>query len=301
MEYLEERALVVRDRRGGVDRDEPARWESVVASRTGSIVTVSRTCTTTSSSAHGPPDVGHVLDARALYAHARAADALYRASLRHELAERTPWSAWRSFEGVERVVGLDEGYRALWAGHHARSRREADVESRRDAPVVGARPRAIRALGNGARRPRGREVLDEHRFAGAFEGRLDVSRVATSSRRGRTRRRFGQDPRALTRSGRRALSRARARSRRVHEPAIPVREARMIPPCANAGRARSSAISWRVARAIASTVSLARAVARGKGGISGPCTRASARPTSGGSARRVRGRSRLDPGRARSV
>jgi len=51
----------------------------------------------------------NVLDSRALYAHAHAADALYRTSLRHELEVRTPWSAWRSFEGVERVVGLDEG------------------------------------------------------------------------------------------------------------------------------------------------------------------------------------------------
>jgi hypothetical protein len=116
MDYLEDRALVVRDRRNGHDREESATWESVVAFTHG----VNR---------HGEPHLhdhvlvgaqpeGHsnVLDSRALFAHALAADALYRASLRHELASRTRWTAWRSFEGIERVDGLDEGYRALWWG-----------------------------------------------------------------------------------------------------------------------------------------------------------------------------------------
>jgi len=98
IDYLEEHALVVRDRRGGEDRDQAGRWTGIVGFTHG----VNR---------HGEPHLHDhvlvgalpegsrsVLDSRGLFAHLEAADALYRTSLRHELKERTSWSAWRSFE-----------------------------------------------------------------------------------------------------------------------------------------------------------------------------------------------------------
>jgi hypothetical protein len=116
--YLEERALVVRDRRGGEDLEVPARWSAIVSYTHG-------------LNRHGEPHLhdhvlvgarpdgaSSVLDSRALFAHASAADALYRSSLRYEVARGTPWAPWRSFQGVEHVQGLDEGLRALWGGHH---------------------------------------------------------------------------------------------------------------------------------------------------------------------------------------
>jgi hypothetical protein len=226
MEYLEERALVVRDRRGGLERDRPAAWESVVSFTHG-------------LNRHGEPHlhdhvlVGarpqgerNVLDARALYAHARTADALYRASLRHEIAERTPWSAWRTFEGVERVVGLDEGYRALWAGHH-RDRGEKLSWSRDETLSSWARDRSrFEALGSVAP-PERSNVLDEHRFAGAFEGRIDVSRRHVVEAWANAAS-YGQDPKELTRSVDDLYPALRGRGG-VYEAAIPLRDARMIP------------------------------------------------------------------------
>lgn len=226
MEYLEERALVVRDRRGGVERDQPAKWESIVSFTHG-------------LNRHGEPHLhdhvlvgarpqGHdnVLDTRALYAHARTADALYRASLRHELAQRTPWSAWRSFEGVERVVGLDEGYRALWAGHH-RDRGEKLRWSREETLQAWAHDRArFESLGV-VPAPDRSNVLDEHRFAGAFEGRLDVSRRHVVEAWANAAS-FGQDPKALTRSVDDLYPALRGRGG-VHEATIPLRDARMTP------------------------------------------------------------------------
>ena len=226
IDYLEDRALVVRDRRGGHDREESARWESVVSFTHG-------------LNRHGEPHlhdhvlVGarpegqrNVLDSRALYAHALAADALYRTSLRHELDARTPWSAWRSFEGVERVVGLDEGYRALWSGHH-RDRGEKLAWTRDETVRAWTHDLAhFEPLGvvPVARRERG--VLDEHRFAGALEGRVDVARrhlvVAWADAAP-----FGQDPRDLTRQLDQIYPHLRSRGG-VYEPMMPVREARMI-------------------------------------------------------------------------
>ncbi len=226
MEYLEERALVVRDRRGGVERDRSARWESVVSFTHG-------------LNRHGEPHlhdhvlVGarpeghhHVLDARALYAHARAADALYRASLRHELTQRTPWSAWRSFEGVERVVGLDEGYRALWAGHH-RDRGEKLAWSREETLRAWANDRSRFEPLGAVPAPERSNVLDEHRFAGAFEGRLDVSRRHVVEAWANAAS-FGQDPKSLTRSVDDLYPALRGRGG-VHEATIPLRDARMMP------------------------------------------------------------------------
>ncbi len=225
VDYLEEHSLVVRDRRDGADRDERGRWRAAVAYTHG----INR---------HGEPHLHDhvlvgarpdgarvVLDSRALFAHTSAADAVYRMSLRHELSERTPWSAWRSFEGVEHVVGLDEGFRALWGGHHPQrgeklhwSREDSlnhwgrDLERYEPLGVAGA--------------PERRATLDEHAFAGALEGRTDVARrhVVEAWANAVT---FGQDPTQLTRSlG--ALYPALEGSRGVREPTIPVRDARMI-------------------------------------------------------------------------
>jgi hypothetical protein len=226
IDYLEERALVVRDRRNGGDREESARWESVVAFTHG-------------LNRHGEPHlhdhvlVGarpegqrNVLDSRALYAHALAADALYRASLRHELDVRTPWSAWRSFEGVERVVGLDEGYRAIWSGHH-RDRGEKLAWTREETTRAWSRDLShYQPLGVVPVVRRDRDDLDEHRFAGALEGRVDVARrhlVAAWANAAP----FGQDPRDLTRQLDEIYPTLRSRGG-VYEPTIPVREARMM-------------------------------------------------------------------------
>jgi hypothetical protein len=173
--YLEERALVVRDRRGDEQLDLAAKWERIVGFTHG----VNR---------HGEPHLHDhvlvgarpagertVLDSRSLFAHVPAADALYRASLRHELAARTPWRAWRSFNGVELVEGLDEGYRALWGGHH--DGRGQKVHWRRDEAVTEWRGDLTRLTKEGViGAPRSRRTLDEHSFASALEGRFDVTR-----------------------------------------------------------------------------------------------------------------------------
>ena len=174
--YLEQHSLVVRDRRFGQDRDEVGRWRSIVSYTHG----VNR---------HGEPHlhdhvlVGarpdgatNVLDSRALFAHATTADALYRSSLRFELPERTKWTAWRSFEGIEHVVGVDEGFRALWGGHHS-GRGEKLYWTRSDT-VAAWRSDLTRYVPHGelVAPPHDRTLLDEHSFAGAFEGRIDVAR-----------------------------------------------------------------------------------------------------------------------------
>jgi hypothetical protein len=244
MAYLEEHALVVRDRRGGEDRERPAQWERVVSFTHG----VNR---------HGEPHLhDHVLvsarpanernvvDSRALYAHLSAGDALYRASLRHELRSRTPWSAWRSFEGVERVVGLDEGYRALWPGHHD-ERGEKLSWSRAQALSTWSRDRErFEALGVIEPPPRSHH-LEEHRFAGALEGRSDVARrhLVTAWANAAP---YGQDPRELSRSIDTLYPELTGRG--VREQTIPVREARMIATVRERGPRpleRASLDEWR--------------------------------------------------------
>lgn len=226
MDYLEDHALVVRDRRLGVDRDESGRWRSIISYTHG----INR---------HGEPHLHDhvlvgarpdaartVLDSRALFAHTQAADALYRASLRHELAERTPWSSWRSFEGVEHVVGLDEGYRALWSGHH-QQRGEKLRWGRAETVASWAKDLGRFESQGVMAEPHERRSLDEHAFAGAFEGRHDVARrhvVAAWANAAR----FGQDPRSIARAID-ALYPDLNGSRGVHEPPISVRDARMVP------------------------------------------------------------------------
>jgi hypothetical protein len=225
IDYLEEHALVVRDRRGGEDRDHAGRWSGIVGFTHG----VNR---------HGEPhlhdhvlvgalpqDSRSVLDSRGLFAHLVAADALYRASLRHELGERTPWRAWRSFEGVERVVGLDEGYRALWGGHHA-ERGEKLHWRRRDAIARWSDDRErFESLGVVGPPSRHRTTLDEHGFAGALEGRTDVARRHVITAWANAAR-FGQSPLAVARAVD-SLYPGLAGARGVREPSISVREARM--------------------------------------------------------------------------
>jgi len=176
MSYLEEHALVVRDRRGADDRDVPARWESAIGFTHG----VNRHA---EPHLHDhvlvgarPANVEVVLDSRALYAHARAADALYRTSLRFELARRTPFQAQRTFHGVEVVAGLDEGYRALWGGRHD-ARGEKHLWQR-DEIVERWRHdlERFQPMGSSVERTRASLELDEHRFGSSLEGRREVSR-----------------------------------------------------------------------------------------------------------------------------
>ncbi|MEO9180108.1 MAG: relaxase domain-containing protein, partial [Acidimicrobiales bacterium] len=223
--YLEEHSLVVRDRRNGADRDESGRWRSIVSFTHG----VNR---------HGEPHLHDhvlvgaqpehsrtVLDSRGLFAHALAADALYRTSLRHELAQRTPWTAWRSFKGIEHVAGLDEGYRALWGGHHL-ERGEKLRWERSDARGSWlADQQRFSAQGVIDPPSRHRTTLDEHGFAGAFEGRADVARRHVIEAWSNAAR-FGQDPSALALAVD-DLYPQLAGGGGVREPMISVREARM--------------------------------------------------------------------------
>ena len=144
IDYLEEHALVVRDRRGGEDRDLAGRWTGVVGFTHG----VNR---------HGEPHlhdhvlVGalpegsrNVLDSRGLFAHLEAADALYRTSLRHELARTN------AVDGVAVVRGRRARGRARRGlpgavGRSSRgSGREAAVATSRRDRAVARRPRPIR-------------------------------------------------------------------------------------------------------------------------------------------------------------
>ena len=121
---------------------------------------------------------GHrnVLDVARLYAHAAAADALYRASLRHELGERTAVvgvaivrrrrARRRTRRGVPGALG--------WASR--RSRREVCTGREGDARVVGATTANASSRWASCEAPERRRALDEHRFAGALEGRYDVAR-----------------------------------------------------------------------------------------------------------------------------
>lgn len=225
IQYLEQHSLVVRDRRFGEDRDDTGRWRSIVSYTHG----VNR---------HGEPHLhdhvlvgarpdgaSNVLDSRALFAHVTAADALYRSSLRFELPERTKWSAWRSFGGIEHVVGLDEGYRALWSGHHS-ERGEKLHWTRRDA-IDAWENDLSRFEQHGEMAPplRDRSVLDEHSFGGAFEGRIDVARrhVVAAWSNAAT---YGHDPDAGA-GAINDLYPALQGARGIREPTIGVHAARM--------------------------------------------------------------------------
>ncbi|HSN02045.1 MAG TPA: relaxase domain-containing protein [Acidimicrobiales bacterium] len=173
MGYLEERGLIVRTQVAGERYDVAARWEKVVAYTHG----VNR---------HGEPHLHDhvvvgarpagedtVLDRRSLVAHATAADALYLATLRQHVNARTVWRAWRSFQGHDHVVGVDEGYRVLWGGHHdgrgdklSWSREEARATWRRD----------LARYQREAAPDAPRHAFDSHVYAASFEGALTVAR-----------------------------------------------------------------------------------------------------------------------------
>jgi hypothetical protein len=223
--YLEERAVVVRDRRGGADLDEPGRWSSVVSFTHG----VNR---------HGEPhlhdhvlvgarthEARTVLDSRSLFVHARTADALYRSALRKSVGESTPWHAWRSFHGVEHVVGLDEGYRVLWGGHF--SERGEKKLWRRDEIVERWRSDLERFEPHGqVRAPsHDRARLDEHAFGATLEGSREITRrqlvLAWADAAS-----YGVRTEEVTRSIDELFPALRT-SRGVREESIGVREARM--------------------------------------------------------------------------
>ena len=198
VDYLDDRAVVVRRQRDGERREESAHWSDIVSYTHG----VNR---------HGEPHLHDhvlvgarpcgesvVLDSRSLFAHALVADALYRASLRHEVAARTSWTPWRSFGGVEHVIDLDEGYRALWGGHHLD--RGAKLHwSSEDARRAWRDDLAGFVAHGAVPAPPLTRRFDEHAFAAAFEGRTSVTRrdvVAAWSDAAV----FGQYPVAVSRS-----------------------------------------------------------------------------------------------------
>ena len=223
VQYLEERALIVRERRNYEDHDRPGKWENIVSFTHG----INR---------HGEPhlhdhvlvgarpeDSRTVLDGRSLFVHAPAADALYRASLRYELGERTPWRAWRSFGGVEHVAGLDEGYRVLWGGHH--DQKGEKVLWERDDVVSHWRESERRYESQGVVALPTRPDFDEHAFAGAFEGRIAVARrhVVTAWSNAAV---YGQAPAPMNQAIDELLPSLRG-SRGVREATVGVTEARM--------------------------------------------------------------------------
>ena len=224
VQYLEERALVVPERRRDETIDRPARWETIVGfthgiNRQGEphlhdhVLVGAR-----------PADAQHVLDGRALFVHAPAADALYRAALRYELAERTPWRAWRSFRGVEQVAGLDEGYRVLWGGHH--DERGEKIQWERADVVAHWRDAQRRFESHGTVPSPTNKDFDEHAFAGAFEGRIAVARrhVVTAWSNAAV---YGQDPTTITKAIDQLLPSLRE-SRGVRETTVGVPEVRMV-------------------------------------------------------------------------
>lgn len=226
IDYLEERAVVVRDRRGGGDRDLAGQWSHVVGFTHG-------------MNRHGEPHLHDhvlvgarpagavtVLDSRGLFAHAAAADALYRCALRAEVARTTPFAPWRSFEGVEHVAGLDEGYRVLWGGHHA-DRGAKRHWSREQARSTWSRDLAgFESYGSRPVPQRWANELDEHAFAAAFEGRDVVGRrhVLAAWANGAT---FGREARSVSESVDHWYPDLRD-SRGFRETLVGVREARMI-------------------------------------------------------------------------
>lgn len=174
--YLDERGVVTRQTRRGDLRDEQGHWERVVAFTHG----VNR-----HSEPHlhdhvlvgsRPANASYALDSRSLNVHLGAADALYRASLRVDIRERTGRNVWRSFQGVEHVEGIDSGHRTLWPGHH-RERGQKLHWSRDDATSTWNRDLAHYEAEFEPRRPeRNPHQIDEHVFAGHFEGQLRVTR-----------------------------------------------------------------------------------------------------------------------------
>lgn len=117
--YLEAHALGVRRRITGESELIPARWREIASFTHG----VNR-----SGEPHlhdhvlvgATPERGNrAFDSRGLFAHLEAADALYRSELRYRVGVGTTYMPVRTFSGNELVVGVDDGYRALWSGRES--------------------------------------------------------------------------------------------------------------------------------------------------------------------------------------
>ena len=123
------------------------------------------------------------------------------------------------------MAGLDEGYRALWGGHFAQ--RGEKVLWRRDEVVATWANDASRfeALGVIAPPERGGNVLDEHSFAGSFEGSTGVTRRQIVQAWANAAR-FGQSASAITRAVDDLYPELRE-SRGVREVSISIARARM--------------------------------------------------------------------------
>ena len=149
------------------------------------------------------------LDRRPLLAHAQAADALYRATLRHELHQRLGLRWQEDLSGRERIEGLSDATMLALSGRSA-DRRAGDRWVPSKDPVVSRaaaverwadRARHAPLLDDAPRRSPPADRLDEHRFASVLAGRghpaRDLVRAWSEAARG------GLDPAVL----RRALSR----------------------------------------------------------------------------------------------
>ena len=174
IDYLEDRALVVRQRVEGGEYLRRANWSRVVGFTHG----INR-----SGEPHlhdhvlvgaRPDHEATVADSRSLFAHLPAADALYRSTLRFGVNQRTARTAWRSFAGVEGVTGLDEGYRAIWGGH-ADERGEKPSWTREEVVERWHQDqRRFEPIGTTREPPR--RSFDAHQFAAAFEGATRITR-----------------------------------------------------------------------------------------------------------------------------
>ena len=174
IDYLEDRALVVRQRVEGGEYLRQASWSRVVGFTHG----INR-----SGEPHlhdhvlvgaRPDHESTVADSRSLFTHLPAADALYRSTLRLGVNQYTARTAWRSFSGVEGVTGLDEGYRAIWGGY---ADERGDKPSWTREQVVERWRRDLgrfEPIGETPEPPR--RLFDAHLFAAAFEGATRITR-----------------------------------------------------------------------------------------------------------------------------
>jgi len=179
VQYLEDRGVAWADRRNGESKLVSSKWEEVVSfthgvNRRGDphlhdhVLVGAR-----------PAESNNVLDSRGLFSHLKAADAIYRSELRSQIAERTEWVPRRTFEGVEQIEGLDLGYVKLWAGNKDFST-EAKQQWTRDQILERWATDLSRFSERGpAVLPhREKRVIDEHTFAGSFEGLEYVNRAS---------------------------------------------------------------------------------------------------------------------------
>ena len=174
MNYLQDRAMLIRYTENGRTYEESTRLSAAVAFTHG----VNRA---------GDPhlhdhvlfgsasrEFGRALDRRSLEAHLETADALYHAQLRDGLT-RAGMPTWRDFHGRDYVAGVDSGLVALWPPHRHRdlpkviwSRQgivdhwQRQIHNRLDVPSPSP--------------PLTRDVISEHTFAAHFEGRHSIGR-----------------------------------------------------------------------------------------------------------------------------